>query len=223
MSVAQGHRVESLGRVLAGSPRARDLGEELPLPRIDWAPRQRVVRVRRRRRGRAGRRLPKTEEVELQIHTRTTIACLSAVGNAAPGLPRPRTATCDDYLALPDDQEAELIVGVLYLVSGPKGRHVRVTSVLGAALGMRDGPSGDGPQGRQPPARPPPPIAIDARKPAATNAPSLVGAFASDTPLDAAPRRGSRHGPDTAILAAPARFSRAATPPRPRAGVADPA
>jgi len=66
-------------------------------------------------------------------------------------LPRPRTATYDDYLALPDDQKAELIDGVLYLMSGPKGRHIRVASILGGQLavrfGMRDGPSGDGPGG----------------------------------------------------------------------------
>ncbi|PKN54388.1 MAG: hypothetical protein CVU56_26800 [Deltaproteobacteria bacterium HGW-Deltaproteobacteria-14] len=65
--------------------------------------------------------------------------------------PRPRTATYDDYLALPDEQKAELIDGVLYLMSGPKGRHVRVASILtvllGARFGLRDGPSGDGPGG----------------------------------------------------------------------------
>ncbi|TNF35488.1 MAG: Uma2 family endonuclease [Deltaproteobacteria bacterium] len=66
-------------------------------------------------------------------------------------VPRPRTATYDDYLALPDDQRAELIDGVLYLMSGPKGRHVRAASNLGAQLGFRfglsDGPSGDNPGG----------------------------------------------------------------------------
>lgn len=66
-------------------------------------------------------------------------------------LPRERNATYDDYLALPDEQKAELIDGVLYLMSGPKGRHIRVASVLGATLGfrfgLRDTASPDGPGG----------------------------------------------------------------------------
>ncbi|MCB9730078.1 MAG: Uma2 family endonuclease [Deltaproteobacteria bacterium] len=66
-------------------------------------------------------------------------------------LPRPRTATYDDYLALPDDQKAELIDGTLYLMSGPKGRHIRVVSTLGGILsyrfGLREGPRGDDPGG----------------------------------------------------------------------------
>jgi hypothetical protein len=66
-------------------------------------------------------------------------------------LPRPRTATYDDYLALPDDQKAELIDGTLYLMSGPRGRHIRVASTLGGscrtASGFGKGPSGDDPGG----------------------------------------------------------------------------
>lgn len=60
-------------------------------------------------------------------------------------------ATYDDYLALPDDQKAELIDGVIYFMSAPRGRHIRAASVLGGLLtvrfGLRDGPSGDGPGG----------------------------------------------------------------------------
>jgi Uma2 family endonuclease len=65
--------------------------------------------------------------------------------------PQPRTATYDDYLALPDDQKAELIDGTLYFMSGPKGRHVRVSStlqiVLGAPFALSAGPSGERPGG----------------------------------------------------------------------------
>jgi Uma2 family endonuclease len=65
--------------------------------------------------------------------------------------PQPRTATYDDYLALPDDQKAELIDGTLYFMSGPKGRHLRVSGLLGGVLsvrfGMYDVPTGDGPGG----------------------------------------------------------------------------
>lgn len=60
-------------------------------------------------------------------------------------------ATYDDYLALPDDQKAELIDGVIYFMSGPKGRHIRVASVLGGDLsvqfGRSEGPSDRGPGG----------------------------------------------------------------------------
>jgi len=59
--------------------------------------------------------------------------------------------TYDDYLALPDDQKAELIDGELFLMSGPKGRHIRIASNLGSMINMRfglyGGPSESGPGG----------------------------------------------------------------------------
>ncbi len=60
-------------------------------------------------------------------------------------------ATYDDYLALPEDQKAELIDGELFLMSGPKGRHVRIASNLGSAINTRygqyAGPTAGGPGG----------------------------------------------------------------------------
>ncbi len=63
---------------------------------------------------------------------------------------RLRDKTYDDYLALPEGVRAELIDGELYMSPQPKGRHVRVTSLLGAHLGVGFGsftgetPSGPG-------------------------------------------------------------------------------
>ncbi|MCC6621496.1 MAG: Uma2 family endonuclease [Deltaproteobacteria bacterium] len=48
-------------------------------------------------------------------------------------------ATYADLEALPEDQKAELIDGVLYLMTGPKGRHIRFATVLGALLCTRFG------------------------------------------------------------------------------------
>jgi len=67
-------------------------------------------------------------------------------------LRKPRASTYDDYLALPEEQKAELVDGEIYLMSpAPKGRHIRVTSLLGSMLGTRFGlrgeASSDGPGG----------------------------------------------------------------------------
>lgn len=45
-----------------------------------------------------------------------------------------RNKTYEDYLAPPEGVKAELIDGELYMSPQPKGRHVRVTSLLGAHL-----------------------------------------------------------------------------------------
>lgn len=52
-----------------------------------------------------------------------------------------RNKTYEDYLALPEGVKAELIDGELYMSPQPKGRHVRVSSLLGAHLGVRFGSS----------------------------------------------------------------------------------
>ena len=44
---------------------------------------------------------------------------------------RPRDKTYEDYLAVPEGVRAELLDGELFMSPQPKGRHVRVTSVLG--------------------------------------------------------------------------------------------
>lgn len=59
-----------------------------------------------------------------------------------------RNKTYDDYLALPEGVKAELIDGELYMSPQPKGRHIRVASLLGAHLGVRFGSStGETPDG----------------------------------------------------------------------------
>jgi len=62
-----------------------------------------------------------------------------------------RTKTYADYLAVPEGQKAELIDGELYLSPQPKGRHIRITSLLGGMLtfrfGLSSGPVGEGPGG----------------------------------------------------------------------------
>ena len=62
-----------------------------------------------------------------------------------------RTKTYADYLALPEGTKAELIDGELYMSPQPKGRHVRVASLLGGHLAVRMGthadPTSDGPGG----------------------------------------------------------------------------
>ena len=59
--------------------------------------------------------------------------------------------TYADYLALPEGTKAELIDGELYMSPRPKGRHVRISSVLGTLLGtpfgLRTGESSYGPGG----------------------------------------------------------------------------
>lgn len=65
--------------------------------------------------------------------------------------PQIRTKTYDDYLALPEGVKAELIDGELYMSPQPKGRHIRIASLLGGVLtvrfGLGEGPSDDGPGG----------------------------------------------------------------------------
>ena len=62
-----------------------------------------------------------------------------------------RPSTYADYLALPEGQRAELIDGELMMSPQPKGRHIAVTSILGAQLGSSFGlsstPSASGPGG----------------------------------------------------------------------------
>ncbi len=62
-----------------------------------------------------------------------------------------KPATYDEYLALPEDQKAELIDGEIFLMSGPKLRHVRIASNLGSAINSRHGqyagPTDSGPGG----------------------------------------------------------------------------
>lgn len=61
---------------------------------------------------------------------------------------KPRDRTYQDYLALPEGVKAELIDGELFMSPQPKGRHVRIASVLGVLLGVRFGLTSDaGPQG----------------------------------------------------------------------------
>jgi len=61
---------------------------------------------------------------------------------------KPRDMTYEDYLAVPDGVKAELIDGELFMSPQPKGRHVRIASVLGVLLGVRFGLTSDaGPQG----------------------------------------------------------------------------
>jgi len=52
---------------------------------------------------------------------------------------RQSPATYADLEALPEDVKAELIDGVLYFMTGPKGRHIRFTSVVGGLLNVRFG------------------------------------------------------------------------------------
>lgn len=59
-----------------------------------------------------------------------------------------RKKTYEDYLALGEDVTAELIDGELYMSPQPKGRHTRVTSLLGGHLVVRFGTSaGETPSG----------------------------------------------------------------------------
>ncbi len=53
--------------------------------------------------------------------------------------PKHPPKTYADYLAVPEGTKAELIDGEIYMSPQPKGRHVRVTSLLGAHLGVRFG------------------------------------------------------------------------------------
>lgn len=59
-------------------------------------------------------------------------------------LRKPRDKTYEDYLAVPEGQRAELIDGELFMSPPPKGRHVRVNSVLGHLIGARFGLSTEG-------------------------------------------------------------------------------
>jgi len=54
-------------------------------------------------------------------------------------VPRPRDKTYADYEALPEGVKAELIDGELFMSPQPKGRHVRISSILGTLLGSRFG------------------------------------------------------------------------------------
>jgi Uma2 family endonuclease len=64
---------------------------------------------------------------------------------------RIQNKTYADYLALPEGTKAELIDGELYMSPAPKGRHVRLASLMGARLGvsfgLHPGPTSDGPGG----------------------------------------------------------------------------
>lgn len=61
---------------------------------------------------------------------------------------KPRDKTYEDYLALPEGVKAELIDGELFMTPPPRGRHVRIASLLGIMLGSRFGlAAGAGPQG----------------------------------------------------------------------------
>ena len=56
---------------------------------------------------------------------------------------KPRDKTYEDYLAVPEGVKAELLDGELFMSPQPKGRHVRVTSILGVLLGGRYGLTDD--------------------------------------------------------------------------------
>jgi len=62
-----------------------------------------------------------------------------------------KNKTYADYLALPEGTKAELIDGEIYMSPAPKGRHVRIASMLGSRLGvsfgLHPGPTSDGPGG----------------------------------------------------------------------------
>ncbi len=60
-----------------------------------------------------------------------------------------RTKTYADYLAVPDGERAELVDGELLMSPQPKGRHIRVASILGADLNVAFGRSGP-PTGERP-------------------------------------------------------------------------
>lgn len=57
---------------------------------------------------------------------------------------KPKDKTYEDYLAVPEGVRAELLDGELFMSPQAKGRHVRVTSVLGGVLVVRFGLSGEG-------------------------------------------------------------------------------